>query len=452
MELKDTIYPLMEISKIIISENRFRKICEQEQLQRLASSMQKRGQKHPILIDEHNELIAGFHRYSAAKDILEWTHIEYRLEKDLSILEKRILEIEENIHTSFTWAESATAHAEIHRLFVEERGKATQHVGGGQSIVSTAEELGISKSTLAEDIKLAGALKVMPELANLNKKAAMNKIALIQETLIREELTERIIEIDSHKDIHRESAFLLVGSALEVLKHFPDNSIDLIITDPPWGTAASREDILVGFERPEGIESLVTFLAVLPELFRVMKESHLYVFIASPTMDVIGTALWNVGFAIRWIPLIVVKRQVRVFDARMDFSSAYFSVIFARKGNRPLSGEKTPQDLFHTTESLANIKYSNQKPTDVIAQFINASSDPGNVVLDPFTGSSSTLIAAIKSNRRAIGIDISNAAISISQERITEIFPDVPVVVKDWRKGSQTKPNSAELNLKGEPE
>ena len=61
-----------------------------------------------------------------------------------------------------------------------------------------------------------------------------------------------------------------------------------------------------------------------------------------------------------------------------------------------------------------------QKPVRIMAHLIQKYTKPGDLILDPFTGSGSTLVAAMKTGRRAIGIEIDEAYVRIAERRIAE--------------------------------
>jgi site-specific DNA-methyltransferase (adenine-specific) len=74
------------------------------------------------------------------------------------------------------------------------------------------------------------------------------------------------------------------------------------------------------------------------------------------------------------------------------------------------------------SESLG---YPTQKPVALLERIISASSNPGDVVLDPFCGCGTTIHAAQKLNRQWIGIDITHLAISLIEKRLTDAFPGI---------------------------
>ncbi len=80
-------------------------------------------------------------------------------------------------------------------------------------------------------------------------------------------------------------------------------------------------------------------------------------------------------------------------------------------------------DIFQTSEKEA-LGYPTQKPLALLERIIQASSNPGDVVLDPFCGCGTTVAAAQKLGRRWIGIDITHLAIALQKYRLQEMFPD----------------------------
>lgn len=74
--------------------------------------------------------------------------------------------------------------------------------------------------------------------------------------------------------------------------------------------------------------------------------------------------------------------------------------------------------------STERVGYPTQKPLALLERIIACSTNPGDVVLDPFCGSGTTLVAAARLRRRAIGIDNSDVATALTARRLTETSPD----------------------------
>ncbi len=108
---------------------------------------------------------------------------------------------------------------------------------------------------------------------------------------------------------------------------------------------------------------------------------------------------------------------------------------FTRKGGIRLKRylEDTPgvpiqdviSDIFPINSQAAErLGYPTQKPLALLERIISASSNPGDVVLDPFCGCGTTIAAAQKLGRRWIGIDITHLSIALQKYRLREMFPD----------------------------
>ncbi len=77
------------------------------------------------------------------------------------------------------------------------------------------------------------------------------------------------------------------------------------------------------------------------------------------------------------------------------------------------------------SQAQERLGYPTQKPVALLERILATSSNPGDLVLDPFCGCGTTIHAAQKLNRRWIGIDITNLAISLIEKRLTDAFPGV---------------------------
>jgi len=80
------------------------------------------------------------------------------------------------------------------------------------------------------------------------------------------------------------------------------------------------------------------------------------------------------------------------------------------------------------SQAQERLGYPTQKPLALLERIINASSNPGDVVLDPFCGCGTALHAAQKLGRSWIGIDITHLAISLIEKRLKDAFPGIEYV------------------------
>lgn len=107
-------------------------------------------------------------------------------------------------------------------------------------------------------------------------------------------------------------------------------------------------------------------------------------------------------------------------DLKAQFAPRHDVVIFATKGKYEFPG-KRPDDVIACPKvSNASLIHPNEKPIDLMAQLIEATTEPGALILDPFAGSGATLAAAAKTGRQYIGVEIDPQYSKIAADRAAE--------------------------------
>lgn len=212
--------------------------------------------------------------------------------------------------------------------------------------------------------------------------------------------------------------------AVDWLRAFPNDSVDLIITDPAYeslekyravGTTtrlkASKASSNEWFE----IFPNVRFPELFDEAYRVLKKNrHFYLFCDSETAFIAKPIGEASGFKF-WKPLVWDKCKIGMgyhYRARYEF------VLFFEKGKRRLADLSIP-DVIDVPRVYRG--YPTEKPVALSEIFIKQSSELGELVIDPFMGSASVGIAAIKSGRPFAGNDNSTRAVQISRERLEKM-------------------------------
>ena len=222
----------MEVAiKDIKVGNRFRKTFEG--IVELAASISTVGQIEPIIIDENNNLIAGERRLKAFV-LLKRETIEVKIIEKLDDYQKKEIELEENIQRhAFTWQEEVAAKAELHKLKEKIYGTATRghEKPSSWNISDTAKLLGESPGTISMDLQLARGMGGFPEFfKEKSKTVAFKKMKQLQERALNEELARRMGQTTAitHPEI-------INGNCLDEMQKMESNSVDLILTDPPYG-------------------------------------------------------------------------------------------------------------------------------------------------------------------------------------------------------------------------
>lgn len=202
--------------------------------------------------------------------------------------------------------------------------------------------------------------------------------------------------------------------ATEKLQDIPDNKVDIVVTDPPYGTDyTSHRDT----DNPEFGTDIDDSLALLDNVFseleRVCKaNSHIYLFFSMNRYEeVVKVAKRH--FEVTETPLIWAKNNhVPTRDATSGFDKMYAHqyepVLVCRMPNgkgRELNGGVCTNVLEHDVPKKDNRWHDSQKPISLAKELITNSTGAKATVLDPFAGSGSTLLAAKESDRHYIGIE-----------------------------------------------
>jgi len=217
---------------------------------------------------------------------------------------------------------------------------------------------------------------------------------------------------------------------ISFLKALPSESVDVIVTDPAYSGMNNKlkfgKGRIVGTYSDKGKKNSKWFdefrdtkenySVFLGECKRVLKKStgHLYIMLDSFSLLSLGHVIreyFDVKNLITWDK--VNLGMGHYFRRRHEY------IIFATNGNTRKIKNRSFPDVWRF-KRIHNSKYPTQKPVEVFQAMIYASADENFTICDPFLGSSSSAIAAIKNNCNFIGCDISDYSLEISKERIEE--------------------------------
>lgn len=220
--------------------------------------------------------------------------------------------------------------------------------------------------------------------------------------------------------------YLMQGDCLELMKEIPDGSVDLVLTDPPYGMAFQSNYRKEKYNEIQNDKSLEWLERYISECYRVLKNnSAIYCFCSWHNVDVFKRSIEK-KFKIKNI-LIWEKNNTSMGDLKGSYAPKYEMIIFAHKGRKLLNGFRYA-DIIKANRT-GNKNHPTEKPVDLLETFIKNSSDENAVVFDGFMGSGSTGVACVNTNRNFIGMELDQQYFEIAKKRIEEAQAQLKITV-----------------------
>ena len=205
------------------------------------------------------------------------------------------------------------------------------------------------------------------------------------------------------------------GNCHDIIKEMDDESVDMILTDPPYGISyqSSRRKVKAKPIYNDGDISWIDSLA--SEFYRVSKKNTAhYVFCSYHNIDKFKLAFeryFKVKNILTW-----VKNNASMGDLTADFAPKTEFVLFLQKGRKLINGKRSCNVLEY--KKTGNKLHPTQKPVDMLEFMITKFSNDGDIVFDPCMGSGSTGEAGVHTNRKFIGIEIDKDYFNIAERRL----------------------------------
>lgn len=395
----------------------------------IKSSIERVGLLHPICIDTDLNLILGQRRLEVCRQ-LGWEEVACTV-LPLDSCESKLAELQENTEReNLTWQDEVRAKAQIDKMYRERHGSARERqrtdllVGSESDPVPwsykrTADLLNESKALVIADIQLANALDRHPKLKELKYKSqAKSRLREIRKEEERKALLSEAGSLD-HRVYHDDNT-----------KMIDEGSIDLIVADPPMFLPRSGEIELAGrapMKRDVGSwdvseNPLEAFRRWAEEFYRVLRDGgSVYVFVNDRYISTLRDVLERAGFSIR--TLITWHKtnpapQVRKYTYCMSTEH----ILFATKGSGHTFNWLGQNEMHNFIEAPivagAGRLHPTQKPVSILKKWIQISSNPGDIVLDPFAGSGSTGVAALELERDFVLVEKERQYVDIIRERL----------------------------------
>lgn len=237
---------------------------------------------------------------------------------------------------------------------------------------------------------------------------------------------------------------IILGDCIKIMKKIPSCSIDLIFADPPYNIGLNYDTHNDKMKYKDYVkwseEWIVECMRILSE------EGSIYIAINDEYVAEIVMILKKKGFHMRnWIIWHYTFGQ----NQRKKFSRGHTHILYFAKNNknfifnsnkvrvkseRQRIGDKranpkgkVPDDVWKISRVAGTFKeriknFPCQMPQILLDRIIKASSNPNDIVLDPFVGSGTTVVVAKKLGRKYIGIDISQNYVKIVGNRLKSML------------------------------
>lgn len=287
-------------------------------------------------------------------------------------------------------------------------------------------------------------------------------------------------DMDAITHVNNEKSMVILGDSLEILKTIRSESVDLIFTDPPYNI---NKDFGNNIDKWSSKEAYVKWCYTwLDECMRILKPNGTMYFMTATQhmayLDVYMSEKYNVLSRIIWSydssgvqskkmygslyePILMVtksKNSKYVFNYQDILveakTGAQRKLIDYRKNPpQPYNTEKVPGNVWEFSRVRFKMdEYENhptQKPEALLERIIIASSNPGDTILDPFSGSFTTSAVAVRLGRNAIGIDMNEEFFEIGIRRtgISMEYNGKPLA-----KEKKRKTNAMSKYVRGEEE
>jgi DNA modification methylase len=427
---------IVALNKIIVSENRQRKLFSETKIEQLAESIRARGLLHAPVVREKPDgsytLVAGERRLRAVTSLsqLDLTfscggepipsgHIPVLPIGSLDPISAKEAELEENIiREDLSWQERAEATKELHDLKRQQAGEAP--IPKKHTVTDTAKIIAGDEYSDSARIAVANTLVVADHLNDPDVAKAKSEgeaLKVIKKKATQEHRRKLAETFSSSESKHT----ILKGDCLEILPTLAAHTFDCIIIDPPYGIGANNfgEQSSTGHDYEDSKEYFDSFIGrVLSELYRVAKaQAHLYLFFDPRMYEQIKLEAELAGWDVWHVPLIWNKLNGMLPRPEHGPRRTYEMILFASKGNKTVS-RVAPDVLTYPQD--AQIQHGAQKPVPLYEDLMSRSVDPGNTVLDCFAGSGPIFPAADKCFCTAVGIERSEDSYALCVERINE--------------------------------
>jgi site-specific DNA-methyltransferase (adenine-specific) len=238
----------------------------------------------------------------------------------------------------------------------------------------------------------------------------------------------------------KENIKLYNADCLEILPKIETESIDLVVTDPPYKIISGGCRIADLGDEPSGIlthrqsnkrldwvddvrtgkmfkENEIKFSEWVPQIYRILKQkTHFYVMVNDRNMQEMLNVCTENNFKL--VNILIWKKN-NCTPNRWYMKNAEFILMF-RKGQARNINNLGSKTCLEVNNIIGNKSHPTEKPIELLSILIENSSNKGELVLDPFMGGGSASVACKKTERKFIGIEKDEKYYKVAENKINE--------------------------------
>jgi DNA modification methylase len=406
----------------------------------IASRMRENGfkEEHRILTTEDGRILSGHRRWRAAQEVgIGSVPVEVvGVSSEEEALERLLLANEYREKTPAEKINEAEAWEELERQKAKERKLATQNNDSaperpnldeqdqGRTDEKVAEKVGVSKNTYRNG-------KKVKEIATGERDAPEEVVKVAKEQWDRMqegeqsfygakkqvELKESELEVqEQRKETLETTPTVKESESSELLDQAP--AVDLLLTDPPYST-----DV-------DGMEEFVK--SWIPDAINAIGDSGMgFIFIGAYANElrIYLNALSDEGVLDRTQVLVWEYKNTLGQTPNDQYKQNWQAVLFIQSDpatdlDAPRTDETWAVQEINAPDARTGQRHHEwQKPLEIVGRFIRHTTDEGDLVVDPFVGTGTTVLKAAELGRRAIGCDIDTEMLETASKRGCEYGP-----------------------------
>lgn len=212
------------------------------------------------------------------------------------------------------------------------------------------------------------------------------------------------------------------------MQRIPSGSVDMVVTDPPYKLVAGGKTSgnTSGIFAPSKASrsgkmfqsNSIKFSDWSSDTFRILKDGgHCYIMVNDRNMQEMLNAFTAVGFKVL---NILFWDKGNVTPNKWYMKAGEFVILF-RKGKAININNMGDSTILRFKNSIGNKVHPTEKPVDLMQRLIENSSNIGDVILDPFVGGGSSMVACVNTGRNYIGFELDKGYYDIITERLASL-------------------------------